>query len=109
MLTALTNLYNSLPNQYGVIDGGMVNVQQRDGSFKEERYNFKNDGLWAFISRFWYNYDEIEFTQNRDNVLHVIDTYLDKMKSFRDAIADFDEKKIESLIKEANKIKKIIR
>ena len=48
-------------------------------------------------------------TQNRDNVLHVIDTYLDKMKSFRDAIADFDEKKIESLIKEANKIKKIIR
>ena len=48
-------------------------------------------------------------TQNRDNVLHVIDTYLDKMKSFRDAIADFDEKKIESLIKEANKIKKIVR
>lgn len=48
-------------------------------------------------------------TQNRDNVLHVIDTYLDKMKSFRDAIADFDEKKIEYLIKEANKIKKIIR
>ena len=48
-------------------------------------------------------------TQNRDNVLHVIDTYLDKMKSFRDAIADSDEKKIESLIKEANKIKKIIR
>ena len=48
-------------------------------------------------------------TQNRDNVLHVIDTYLDKMKSFRDAIADFDEKKIESLIKEDNKIKKIIR
>ncbi|MGN0201754.1 MAG: prephenate dehydrogenase [Candidatus Cryptobacteroides sp.] len=48
-------------------------------------------------------------TQNRDNVLHVIDTYLDKMKSFRDAIADYDEEKIESLIKEANRIKKIIR
>lgn len=48
-------------------------------------------------------------TQNRDNVLHVIDTYLEKMQSFRDAIADFDEEKIESLIKEANKIKKIIR
>ena len=69
MLTALTNLYNSLPNQGVVIDGGMVNVQQRDGSFKEERYNFKNDVLWAFISRFWYNYEEIEFTQNRDNVI----------------------------------------
>ena len=26
MLTALTNLYNSLPNQCGVIDDGMVNV-----------------------------------------------------------------------------------
>ena len=69
MLTALTNLYNSLPNQCGVIDGGMVNVQQRDGSFKEEPYNFKNDGLWAFISRFWYNHEEIDFTQNRDNVI----------------------------------------
>ena len=69
MLTALTNLYNSLPNQCGVIDNGMVNVQQHDGSFKEERYNFKNEGLWAFISRFWYNHDEIDFTQNRDNVI----------------------------------------
>ena len=69
MLTALTNLYNSLPNQCGVIDNGMVNVQQRDGSFKEEPYNFKNDGLWAFISRFWYNHNEIDFTQNRNNVI----------------------------------------
>ena len=69
MLTALPNLYNSLPNQCGVIDNGMVNVQQRDGSFKEEPYNFKNDGLWAFISRFWYNHEEIDFTQNRDNVI----------------------------------------
>lgn len=69
MLTALTNLYNSLPNQCGVIDDGMVNVQQSDGSFKEECYNFKNDGLWAFISRFWYNHEEIDFTQNRDHVI----------------------------------------
>ena len=69
MLTALTNLYNSLPNQCGVIDDGMVNVQQRDGSFKEEPYNFKNEGLWAFISRFWYNHEEIEFTQNSEHVI----------------------------------------
>ena len=69
MLAALTNLYNSLPNQCGVVDDGMVNVQQRDGSFKEERYNFKNDGLWAFISRFWYNYEAIEFTQDSDYVI----------------------------------------
>lgn len=48
-------------------------------------------------------------TQNRDNVLHVIDTYLEKMNAFRDAIADYDEGKIESLIHDANRIKKIIR
>ena len=48
-------------------------------------------------------------TQNRDNVLKVIDTYLDKMKEFRDAIADYDESKIRDLICEANRIKKIIR
>ena len=48
-------------------------------------------------------------TQNRDNVLRVIDTYLEKMKDFRDAIADYDETRIEELIQEANRIKKIIR
>ena len=48
-------------------------------------------------------------TQNRDNVLHVIDTYLEKMRSFRDAIADYDEERITELIHEANRIKKIIR
>ena len=29
-------------------------------------------------------------SQNRDNVLQVIDTYIDKMREFRDAIADYD-------------------
>ena len=48
-------------------------------------------------------------TQNRDNVLRVIDTYLDKMKEFRDAVAGYDEARIRELIQEANKIKKIIR
>ncbi|MBR4755812.1 MAG: prephenate dehydrogenase [Bacteroidales bacterium] len=48
-------------------------------------------------------------TQNRDNVLHVIDTYLEKMKDFREAIASYDEPRIESLIHEANRIKKILR
>lgn len=48
-------------------------------------------------------------TQNRDNVLQVIDTYIDKMNEFREAIADFDGDKIRSLIGEANRIKKIIR
>ena len=48
-------------------------------------------------------------SQNHDNVLRVIDTYIDKMKAFRDAIADYDQDKIRSLIGEANRIRKIIR
>jgi len=47
--------------------------------------------------------------QNHDNVLHVIDTYIEKMQAFRDAIATYDDSKIRSLIEEANRIKKIIR
>jgi len=48
-------------------------------------------------------------SQNHDNVLHVMDTYIDKMQQFRDAIAAYDEAKIRELIAEANKIKKILR
>ena len=47
--------------------------------------------------------------QNRENVLRVIDTYIDKMKEFRGAIDDFDEARIRELIEEGNKIKRIIR
>ena len=49
------------------------------------------------------------FTQNRDNLLRVMDTYIEKMKEFRKAVEDFDEEKIRALIDEANRIKKIIR
>ena len=48
-------------------------------------------------------------SQNRDNVLHVMDTYIEKMKAFRDAIADGDEDAVRSLIEDANKIRRIIR
>jgi len=48
-------------------------------------------------------------SQNRENVLHVIDTYIEKMRAFRDAISDGDENAIRELIEEANKIKRIIR
>ena len=47
--------------------------------------------------------------QNHDNVLRVIDTYIDKMKEFRTAIDDYDETRIRELIEEGNKIKRIIR
>ena len=48
-------------------------------------------------------------TQNSSNVLQVIDTYIDKMQQFRDAIAADDEEHLRSLIYDANKIKKILR
>ena len=48
-------------------------------------------------------------TQNRDNVLQVIDTYLEKMQEFREAIDNYDQDRVRDLILEANKIKKIIR
>lgn len=46
---------------------------------------------------------------NHDNVLRVIDTYIEKMKLFRDAIDNYDEDAIRDLITEGNKIKRIIR
>ena len=48
-------------------------------------------------------------SQNRDNILHVIDTYIEKMSLFRDSIAEGNEDEIRSLINDANHIKKIIR
>ena len=49
------------------------------------------------------------FLQNRDNLLHVMDTYIEKMQEFRDAVEQYDEEKVRALIDEANRIKKIIR
>ena len=48
-------------------------------------------------------------SQNRDNILHVMDTYIDKMNAFRQAIADGDEEKVRELIEDANRIRRIIR
>jgi len=47
--------------------------------------------------------------QNHDNVLQVMDTYIEKMKAFRDAVSTYDEAGIRELITEANKIKRILR
>ena len=47
--------------------------------------------------------------QNRDNILQVMDTYIEKMQEFRSAVEEFDETKIRALIEDANRIKKIIR
>ena len=48
-------------------------------------------------------------SQNRDNVLHVMDTYIEKMQAFRKAIEDGDEDAVRMLIEDANRIRRIIR
>lgn len=48
-------------------------------------------------------------TQNKENVLHVMDTYIEKMNAFRQAICDGDEDAVRRLIEEANRIRRIIR
>ena len=48
-------------------------------------------------------------SQNRDNILQVMDTYIEKMNAFRKAIADGDEDAVRSLIEDANRIRRIIR
>lgn len=48
-------------------------------------------------------------SQNRDNVLQVMDTYIEKMNAFRKAIAEGDEDAVRSLIEDANRIRRIIR
>lgn len=48
-------------------------------------------------------------SQNKDNVLHVMDTYIEKMQAFRKCIEGGDEDGIHRLIEEANRIRRIIR
>jgi prephenate dehydrogenase len=47
--------------------------------------------------------------QNSDNVLRVMDTYIEKLNAFREAIAEGDEDAVRGLIEAANKIRRIIR
>lgn len=57
-----------------------------------------NPDMWAPI-----------FSQNRDNILTVLDTYIEKLEEFKSHIAEFDEEGVKNLIRDANKIKRIIR
>lgn len=56
-----------------------------------------NADMWAPI-----------FSQNKDNVLTVLDTYIEKLQEFKACIADYDEDGIKKLIHNSNKIKRII-
>lgn len=48
------------------------------------------------------------FLHNTENVLTVLDTYMEKMQLFREAITGKNQKEITRLIEQANRIKKVI-
>ncbi|MCK5821465.1 MAG: prephenate dehydrogenase [Bacteroidales bacterium] len=48
------------------------------------------------------------FSQNKNNVVEVISTYIEKMTAFKEAIASGDAKQVENLILEANIIQKTL-
>ena len=48
------------------------------------------------------------FEQNADYVLEVMDTYMEKMQAFKDAIKSNDKEKLTELIQQANLIQKIL-
>ena len=48
------------------------------------------------------------FLQNKDNVLDVMDNYIEKLQNIRSAISKQDENEIVKLITESNKIKKVL-
>ncbi len=48
------------------------------------------------------------FEQNAENVVAVLDTYIEKLNRFRNAITEHDTGKITGLIEKSNKIKKIL-
>lgn len=49
------------------------------------------------------------FEQNKDNVLTVLDTYIDKLKDFRKNIEESNADKVLDLIKQSNKIKRVLQ
>jgi prephenate dehydrogenase len=49
------------------------------------------------------------FAQNSENVISVLDTYIEKLKDFKKAIQEKDKPKISSLINDSNKIKRVLK
>ncbi|MFN8240800.1 MAG: prephenate dehydrogenase [Bacteroidales bacterium] len=48
------------------------------------------------------------FTENAEYILEVMDTYIEKMKTFRKMIAERDTEGLKNIMEEANKIRKIL-
>lgn len=49
------------------------------------------------------------FMQNKENVLSVLDSYMDKLQQFKNALEANDESRLKVLIDDANRIKRILR
>ena len=49
------------------------------------------------------------FLQNKENVLDVLSEHIDQLTKFKDYIANSDQENLQSLISDANKIKRIIK
>ena len=49
------------------------------------------------------------FIENSGNLVPILDDYIENVRKFRDAIADYDSSAVSSLIAESNKIKRIIK
>lgn len=49
------------------------------------------------------------FLQNKENILDVLSEHIDQLTRFKDYIANSDQEKLQSLISDANKIKRIIK
>ena len=49
------------------------------------------------------------FEQNAENVVQVLETYINKLKNFKDAISEGDRARMDDLINKSNKIKKILK
>jgi len=54
--------------------------------------------MWSYI-----------FTNNSENILTVLDEYIDQINSFKEFIQKGEQEKINELIRRANKIEKILR
>lgn len=49
------------------------------------------------------------FIGNRDNILEVLDTYIEKIQYFKESIIKMDGENLKKMILEANKIKKVLK
>jgi len=48
------------------------------------------------------------FSQNKDNIITVLNTYISNLQLFRDSIENDETEKVHALIKESNKIKRVL-